>query len=110
MPKSGRQESLNRRCASKVYLQCLAVRAAHPGIRRLGDYSTKGSYDNGTGFTHTTVSEGFFMKCLAIFFRQENVNQKYETHSVQFYFIKQLFFLFLCEGRQLYNNQKFRGF
>ena len=29
----------------------------------------------------TTVSEGFFLKCLAIFSRQENVNQEYETHT-----------------------------
>jgi hypothetical protein len=38
----------------------------------------------------TTVSEGFILKCLAIFFRQENVNQKYETHPVKSYFTKQL--------------------
>ena len=37
----------------------------------------------------TTVSDG----CLAIFFRQENVNQKYVTHPVKSYFTKQLLFL-----------------
>ena len=42
----------------------------------------------------TTVSEGFFLKCLAIFFRQDNINQKYKTHPVKSYFTKQL--LFTC--------------
>ena len=41
----------------------------------------------------TTFSEGFFMKGLAIFFRQDNVNQKYKTHPVKSYFIKQLLFI-----------------
>ena len=41
----------------------------------------------------TTVSEGFFMNCLAIFFRQENVNQKYETHPVQSCITKHLLFI-----------------
>ena len=43
---------------------------------------------------NTTVSEGLLMKCLAIFLRQENVNQKNETHPVKFYFTKQLLFIF----------------
>ena len=34
--------------------------------------------------------KGFFMKCLAIFFRQENVTQKYKTHPMKYYFTKQL--------------------
>ena len=41
----------------------------------------------------TTVSEGFFLTGLAIFFRQEIVNQKYETHPVKSYFAKQLLLL-----------------
>ena len=32
---------------------------------------------------HTRVSEGFFQKCSAIFFRQEIVNQKLETHPLK---------------------------
>ena len=39
---------------------------------------------------HTSVSEGFFVKYLAIFFREENVNQKYEACPVKSYFTKQL--------------------
>ena len=53
--------------------------------------------------------EGFFLKCLAIFFRQEIVNKKLETHPVKSYITKQLF-LMVCEGRQNYNNQKLRRF
>ena len=45
------------------------------------------------GLRLTSVSEGFFLKCPAIFFRQENVNQKIETHPVKFYFTKQLLFI-----------------
>ena len=41
----------------------------------------------------TTVSEGLFVKYLAIFFKEENVNQKYETHRVKSYFTKQLVFI-----------------
>ena len=41
----------------------------------------------------TSVSKGFFPKCLAIPFRQENVNQKSETHPVKSYFTKQLLFI-----------------
>ena len=41
----------------------------------------------------TTVSERFFVKYLAIFFREENVNQKYETHPVKSCFTKQLLFI-----------------
>ena len=33
----------------------------------------------------TTVSEGFSLKCFAIFSRQDNVNQKFETHPVKSY-------------------------
>ena len=45
----------------------------------------------------------------SIFFRQENVNQKYESHPVKSCFTKN-YYLFLCEVRQTYNNQKFRSF
>ena len=38
----------------------------------------------------TSVSEGFFLKCSAIFFRQEIVNQKWETHPVKSFITKQL--------------------
>ena len=31
-------------------------------------------------YLSTSVSEGVFLKCLAIFFRQEIVNQKLDTH------------------------------
>ena len=43
----------------------------------------------------TSVSEGFFVKYLAIFFREENVNQKYETRPVKAYFTKQLLFIIM---------------
>ena len=41
----------------------------------------------------TTVFNGFFLRCMAILFRQENVNKKYETHPVKSYFTKQLVFI-----------------
>ena len=56
----------------------------------------------------TAVSDGFFLKCMAIFFRQENVNQKYETHSVNSYFTKHMLF-FLCEGRPSCNDKIVRS-
>ena len=41
----------------------------------------------------SVFAQGFFLKCLAFFFRQENVNQMYETPHVQSYFTKQLLFI-----------------
>ena len=41
----------------------------------------------------TTVSKGFFLKCLSIFIRQVNVTQKIETNPMKFYFNKQLLFI-----------------
>ena len=37
------------------------------------------------------------MKYLAIYFRQDNVNQKYKTHSVKFYFTEMLRFLIVSK-------------
>ena len=50
--------------------------------------------DQYTSSSLTTVSEGFFLKCLAFFFKQDNVNLKYETHPVKSYFTKRLFIYF----------------
>ena len=50
----------------------------------------------------TTDSKEFFLKCLAIFFKQENVNQKYETHPVKSYFNKQLLIIYMVKVVKLY--------
>ena len=47
------------------------------------------------------VSEGLFMKYLAIFFREENVTQKYETRYVKSYFTKQLLFIIMRNKKKL---------
>ena len=62
-------------CGRPVGAQCLMGFGRNPLIN---------------GLIHTSVSEGFFLKCSAIFFRQEIVNQKLETHPVKSYITKQL--------------------
>ena len=59
---------------------------------------------------HTTVSKGFFLKCLAIFLRHRRMLTKSMKLIPWSHSSLNICYLFLFEQRQIYNNPKFRSF